>query len=125
MRNISVTAIILASVLLGAAGQIALKLGAATPAFAASINSGNLPAIIGRIILTPGIVIGLTLYGVSTLLWLAVLARTELSYAYPFISIGFIVTTLFGWWALNESISLVRLAGVALIIAGVILVARS
>lgn len=125
MRDISVTAMILASVLLGAGGQIFLKLGASSPGFAGTLGSGNLLALALRIVSTPGIVIGLVLYGISTLLWLGILARTELSFAYPFISIGFVVTTLFGWWALDESVTIYRLLGVSLIILGVVLVARS
>lgn len=116
---------ILASVLLGAAGQIFLKLGASSPGFAGSLGSGSLFTVVLRVVSTPGIVIGLVLYGISTLMWLGILARTNLSYAYPFISIGFVVTTLFGWWFLHETISLQQLLGIALIIGGVVLMAGS
>lgn len=116
---------ILVSVLLGAGGQICLKLGASSPGFAGTLGSGNFLALALRIISTPGIVIGLVLYGISTLMWLGILARAELSFAYPFISIGFVVTTLFGWWVLDESVTIYRLLGVCLIILGVVLVARS
>jgi len=112
-------------VLLGAAGQILLKLGASNPALAGSLGSGDWPGFVMRALMTPKVVLGLALYAGSTILWLVVLARTELSYAYPFISLGFLITTLFGWLALGEAVSAYRLAGVALIISGVILVARS
>lgn len=125
MRNLSETTLILTSVLLGAAGQIAFKLGASNPALAGQLNVGNWQGFFLRAALSPGILLGLTLYGLSTLLWLMMLARSELSYAYPFISIGFVVTLLYGWLALGEAISLTRVVGVALIIAGVVAVSRS
>ncbi len=125
MRSIGEMTTILICVLLGAAGQILLKLGASNPALAGSLGNGDFPGFVIRALLTPKVVLGLMLYAASTVLWLVILARSELSYAYPFISIGFVVTMLFGWMALGEAMSVYRVAGVALIITGVILVARS
>ena len=125
MRGTGGALAILVCVMIGAAGQIVLKLGVSNPALAALLDSGKYPEFLLRTLLSPLVLAGLFLYAMSTVIWLAVLARSELSFAYPFISIGFVVTTLFGWLVLAESMSPGRLAGVALIIAGVLLVARS
>ena len=119
------TATILLCVLLSAAGQIALKLGASSPALSALLGSGNFQGFVVRALLSPMVFVGLLLYAASTVLWLFILARSELSYAYPFVSIGFVITTLYGWQFLGESLSAGRVGGVVLIVAGVILVARS
>ena len=60
----------------------------------------------------------------SAAIWLLVLARVEVSFAYPFVGIGFIVTMVLGWWLMGDSIGLQRLAGTLLITAGVVLIAR-
>jgi drug/metabolite transporter (DMT)-like permease len=125
VRGTGAALAILACVLIGAAGQIVLKLGVSSPAFGALLNEGKYPEFLVKTLLSPLVLAGLLLYAASTVIWLAVLARSDLSFAYPFISIGFVVTTLFGWLALGEAMSPGRLGGVALIIAGVVFVARS
>lgn len=125
MHSMKETSMILLCVLLGAAGQIAFKVGASSPALGAMLGAGRWTEFLLRVLFSPLVLVGLTLYGISTLMWLAILSRSDLSYAYPFISIGFLVTTAFGWLALGEHLSVARLAGVILIISGVVLVARS
>jgi drug/metabolite transporter (DMT)-like permease len=116
---------ILFCVLLGAAGQILLKVGASNPALVAHLGSGNLMGFATRALVSPAVLAGFVLYAASAALWMVVLARSELSFAYPFISLGFVITATYGWLALNESLSLVRVAGIAMIILGVLLVSRS
>lgn len=114
-------ALILSSVALSAVAQIAFKLGvSATP-------TDEVRAVLGpfAMLLTPGVLVGLTLYGVGTLLWLTALGRVELSQAYPFVGIGFALTTLAGWWLFGDSITIQRLAGIAFVVGGIILVAGS
>jgi multidrug transporter EmrE-like cation transporter len=53
-----------------------------------------------------------------------VLARTELSQAYPFVGLGIVLTSLFGYLLFNDTLSPTRLMGTAVVMAGVILVAR-
>jgi drug/metabolite transporter (DMT)-like permease len=72
---------------------------------------------------SPTILGGLALYGIGTLLWLNVLARIELSQAYPFVGLGIVLTGLFGHLLFNDAFSLMRLMGTAVVIAGIILVA--
>jgi drug/metabolite transporter (DMT)-like permease len=58
---------------------------------------------------------------IGTLLWLSVLYRMEVSRAFPFLSLGFILVMLASRFYLQEKISLSRWIGVGLIIAGIIL----
>ncbi|WP_455220393.1 4-amino-4-deoxy-L-arabinose-phosphoundecaprenol flippase subunit ArnF [Kaarinaea lacus] len=70
---------------------------------------------------------GLICYAVSMLFWMAALARYELSLAYPILSISYVLVYLGAiWWpGFNESVTLLRTAGIILIVIGVILVTRS
>jgi multidrug transporter EmrE-like cation transporter len=112
-------AFIIASVTLSAVAQIAFKFGVSSAAGQAGrLSLGALSAL-----LTPGVIIGLALYGVGTLLWLTALERVELSQAYPFVGIGFALTTLAGWWLFGDSLSTLRLVGIALVVGGIVLVA--
>jgi multidrug transporter EmrE-like cation transporter len=114
-------ALILVSVALSAMAQIAFKFGvSSTPTGAARAIFGPL-----AILLTPGVVTGLSLYGFGTLLWLMALRQVQLSQAYPFVGIGFALTTLAGWWLFGDDISAKRLTGIVLVVCGIVLVARS
>lgn len=73
---------------------------------------------------SPWVAGGLALYGGSALLWLGVLARWEVSKAYPLVGLGFVLTLLAGW-VIGEQVGVVRASGVLLIAAGVVLVASS
>jgi multidrug transporter EmrE-like cation transporter len=68
---------------------------------------------------------GLALYGVGNLLWLQVLARTSLSQAYPFVGMGFVITSLFGVLLFGETVTFMRGAGILLVTAGIYTIARS
>ena len=82
-------------------------------------------AFLVQALLSPWVVVGLLGYVLSTVTWLLVLARADLSVAYPFVSLAFVATSLYGYWALHEPLAPARLSGIALIIGGVFLVARS
>lgn len=61
----------------------------------------------------------------GTLLWLAVLYRMEVSKAFPFLSLGFVLVMLASRYYFKERISLSRWAGVVLIIAGIVMLAQA
>jgi multidrug transporter EmrE-like cation transporter len=75
--------------------------------------------------LSPPIWGGLALYGLSVALWIRVLSKLDLSVAYPFVGLGFLMTMAFGAIFLAENVSLTRIMGTALVAVGCILVARS
>lgn len=116
--------LILLSVLLSAFAQLFLKKGMlAVGHFEFAISNFLLVAF--KIALSPFVVLGLTCFAFSVALWLLVLSRVEVSFAYPFTSFGYVITTLFGYAVFNENLSLYRVAGIALICLGVSLVAKS
>lgn len=121
----STLALILVSVTLSACAQVMFKLGVSSTLGQSTPNSLLLPSTALSMLFRPGVLGGLALYGIGTVLWLAVLARTELSQAYPFVGFGFILTAVLGHLLFNETLSPVRLLGTALIVIGIILVART
>ncbi len=69
--------------------------------------------------------LGLFLFGLSALVWLVVLSRASLSFAYPFASLTYVLILLFDRFWLNESVPGLRWAGVAFIATGIIMVSRT
>ena len=63
-------------------------------------------------------------FGIATLVWFAVLAKSPLSLVYPLMSLSYVFGLVLARYCLGESISLVRWAGVGLICVGVALVTR-
>ena len=84
--------LILVSVTLSAVAQIAFKFGVSSdPGDGARALLGPLAKLV-----TPGVLVGLGLYAIGTILWLTALGRVDLSQAYPFVGVGFALTTLAG-----------------------------
>jgi multidrug transporter EmrE-like cation transporter len=115
--------LILISVGLSGLAQTAFKLGVTTlPVRLAMAGESSMLLAFAQ---SPAVIAGLAMYGVGTLIWLNVLSRLDLSLAYPFVGLSFLVTALFGHLLFHESFNAARLLGTGLVIAGVALVARS
>jgi len=117
-------ALLAAAVVLATLGQLLLKSGTnAVGQFAFTLENA-LPVGL-RIAMEPRIAGGVACYGVSLVFWLMALSRTEVSVAYPMVSIGFALNAALAWWLLGEAVTPLRLTGIAVIMIGVFLVARS
>jgi multidrug transporter EmrE-like cation transporter len=73
-------------------------------------------------IFQPFVFMGIACFAVSSVFWLVVLSRIELSLAYPLVSIGYIVVALFSSVFFGETITLIRCIGIITICAGVFLI---
>ena len=69
--------------------------------------------------------VALALYGGATLVWVAVLRHAPLNRIYPIMALSFVFTPLGGMVVLKEPISTHYWAGVALILAGLIVISRA
>ncbi len=116
--------LIMTGVLLNAAAQLFLKLGMKRIGHF-EFSLPELAGLMPKLALAPFIWGGLACYAVSVVLWCVVLSRVEVSFAYPMVSVGYIVALAFGWWLLGENVTPIRVAGVAVIILGVVLVSRT
>ncbi|MES2185633.1 MAG: SMR family transporter [Pseudomonadota bacterium] len=117
---------VLGGVVLNALAQLLLKAGA-TAVGPISLAAGG-PALWRTglaLAFQPFIAGGLACYVVSVVLWIVALSRLEVSVAYPLVSIGYVINALLAWWLLGENVNMQRWCGIAVIIVGVVLVARS
>jgi drug/metabolite transporter (DMT)-like permease len=102
-------------------GQFFLKLGASK---LGRVNTSNAVSHVLNILLTPDLLIGLTLYALSSVLFILVLTRVKLSVAGPAVSISYLFSVLMGYFFFQEKISPTHLVGLGLIVCGVILVVK-
>jgi drug/metabolite transporter (DMT)-like permease len=120
----SAIVLILGSVLLGVVGQLAMKAGL-NRLGALSLQEQGIVGVAWRLGLNPLIIGGLGTYAISVFFWLAALSRVELGYAYPFISLSYVLILMGSWAFFREEVSWWRALGVTAICLGVIVVARS
>ncbi|WP_041537664.1 EamA family transporter [Carboxydothermus hydrogenoformans] len=73
--------------------------------------------------LQPYIIFGFLFYAVSSILWMFVLSKVDLSLAYPMLSFGYVLVLVISKFFLHEAVSLQRWIGVFLICGGMILLA--
>lgn len=116
--------LILTSVAMSATAQILLKTGMSGLPVAAALASGRRADAALAIGTSLWVVGGLALYFLSALVWLLVLARVQVSFAYPFVAMGFVLTMVLGWLLLGDSLGPQRIGGTLLIALGVVLIAR-
>jgi drug/metabolite transporter (DMT)-like permease len=123
--SLPVLVTILVSVLLSALAQIALKAGMSRPEIAQAIAEGAPATIAASIATQPFVILGLAAYGLGAVVWLFVLSRIDVSLAYPFVSLGIVVTMLLGMLVFGEVITAMRAVGAAFIIVGIVMLAWS
>jgi drug/metabolite transporter (DMT)-like permease len=75
-----------------------------------------------QVLTSPWIVSGVFLYGLATLLWLAVLSRLPLSTAYPLQSLAYVFALLLAWLLFGEAVPPNRWIGTGIILAGVFVI---
>lgn len=115
--------LILVSVLLNCSAQIFMRKGMLSVGEVG--NVGELLSAIPSMLINPFLWGAMFCYAISILLWMVVLSRVEVSYAYPFLSIGYVLSAVIGYLWFSENISPIRIAGIVVICIGVILISRS
>ena len=121
--NLMIFLVIMATIVLTAGAQLALKL--AVGGLGQDVRLfDSWPVFLG-VLFAPGTIFAMLIYGLSIVSWLWVLSRIDLTVAYPFLGLSFVVAMFFGAWILDETVTPSRLIGTLLIFAGCVLVARS
>jgi len=116
--------LLLVSVFLGAIGQLCAKKGVMNIG-QVYLNPSKIVGITFKFFSNPLILIGLFAYLIGSVIWLTALSRTELSFAYPFVSLTYVLVFIGSWFFFGESINLLRCLGLVLIICGVFFISLS
>ncbi len=112
--------LIFVSVTLSALGQTLFKTGAGRVRFG---DGAGLLGKVAAMLFSPWVLAGLAAYGVGTVLWLFALRRIDLSLAYPFVALSFLMVAASGVLLLGEPMTLAKALGLALIVTGLAVLA--
>jgi multidrug transporter EmrE-like cation transporter len=123
MNAISLS-LLMTGVLLNAGAQLLLKAGTNSVG-AFEYSAANIVPIGWKLATEPHIVGGLGCYVISVVVWIMALSRVEVSIAYPLLSVGYVVNAIAAYYLFGEAVTPMRLTGIAIIIVGVWVVARS
>lgn len=115
---------ILFTVLTNAAAQLMLKQGM-TVIGPLNITADNAFWRILQIVFQPWVFAGLLMFVISMASHLFVLSKVDLSFAYPFLSLAYVAVAIFAFFIFKEDLNHWRIAGIAFICFGTILIAQS
>jgi drug/metabolite transporter (DMT)-like permease len=124
MVKYAVLILILLDVFLNVTGQLSLKYGM-TKIGNFSLSLSTVPPVFLKAATNLHVLFGLLCYGLGFMVWLIVLSKAEVSYAYPLISLGYILTAILAWALFGEALNENRLVGILTICLGVFLIARN
>jgi drug/metabolite transporter (DMT)-like permease len=117
-------AMILFTVVTNAAAQIMLKKGMmAVGSLNAAAN--GLVGTVFSILFNPWVFAGLSMFVVSMASHLFVLSRVQLSFAYPFLSLAYVIVAAYAFFIFGEDVGMARIAGIALICLGTVFISLS
>lgn len=119
MNAVSFSLIII-GVALNAAAQLLMKAGTNAVGHFEFTRENILP--IGWKLATEWhIVTALVCYAVSVIVWILALSRVQVSIAYPMLSLGYVVVAVATWWLFGEPLTPTKIAGIGVIILGVVI----
>ncbi len=122
MKATTVALFLAIAISLGAFGQISLKYGMRQVELGA-VELGMTLRVV-RAVFTPYVILGLSLYAISSCFWLVVLSKWNLSYAYPMIAISYVGVVFLSRIFFHDQVTPVQWVGIVLMVTGLVLVAH-
>ena len=117
--TIASVGLLLFAVVSAATGQVMLKHGMQVATARAAHSGGSLAL---RAATSPWVLLGLVVFGVSAVAWLAALSRVPLSVAYPFNALGYLGILTASVLVLHERSNILTWVGSLLVVSGLIIV---
>ncbi|MBV7537487.1 EamA family transporter [Duganella sp. sic0402] len=114
---------IVATIALTVFGQIAIKMQV-SKAGSLPADSGDKLLFLIKLLLNPWIIAAFAAAFLASVTWMGAMSKFQLSHAYPFMSLNFVIVLGLSAWLFHEPMSLTRMAGVALICIGTIVAAQ-
>lgn len=116
-------AIIMASIMMSSTAHVLLKKGAMSTS-ELTIGGQSLMMNVWVVATNPWVVGGMFLHVSALAIWMWALSRVDISFAYPFLAVGYVFVSLMAWQWLGESITTTRMLGMAIIIVGIVVLSR-
>lgn len=81
-------------------------------------------AYVAHLLINPWVLSGIIATFFAGVSWMLAMTKFEISYAYPFVSLNYIFVLMAGFLIFNESVSMEKVIGSALVILGIIVLAK-
>lgn len=118
----SVMILMFSAIALNVCGHLFLKAGMNK---VGAISVDQLVLSFGKIFSTPFVILGLLSYVSSVAMYMVVLSRIDISYAYPLMmGVGYVLIVLFSWQIFGEPFSAFKWIGITFILIGVVLLGK-
>lgn len=112
------------TILLTVYGQLAIKWQVNLAGAMPTDGQGKATFLL-RLLLNPWVISAIAAAFGAMLFWMMAMTKFELSKAYPFMALNFVLVGAASVWLFNEAPTLSKLAGVSLIVIGLIVMART
>lgn len=117
--------LVLICVFAGAAGQILWKHGMSNMEEISGVEDFAQVKTISNIFTNKYILLGIIFYGMALVLWLGAMSTLDVSFMYPMLSLGYVVTAILAFAFLGEHVGPMRWLGIALVVVGCFLITKS
>ncbi len=114
---------IFATILLTVYGQLVVKWQVAKAGVLPASLSAKIPFLV-NLVLNPWILSGIAGGFFALLCWLVAMTKFELSYAYPFMSLAFVLVLILSAVLFQEAVTVPKILGLLLVMAGIIVASR-
>jgi drug/metabolite transporter (DMT)-like permease len=118
-------AMILFTVVTNAMAQIMLKKGMLQLGPSLNLSANGVVGTVFGVVFNPWVFAGLSMFVISMASHLAVLSRVQLSFAYPFLSLAYVIVAAYAFFVFGEDVGAARIAGIALICLGTVFISLS
>ena len=110
---------ILLTILLTVYGQIAIKWQVLKAGALPEATSDKI-AFLLQLLLNPWIISAFAAALLASVFWMAAMTKLQLSHAYPFMSLAFVLILIASGLFFHEAITPLKIAGIVLIVLGII-----
>src|SRR5262245_39864763 len=118
-KHMIVYALLLIAICLTVTGEVLLKLGMNIVRVDVGAFTASLPVLL-RTFTEWRVILGFGLIFSGALFWLGVISRADFSFAYPLLALSYVVALLPARFVLHEEVTLNRILGAAIVVAGAI-----
>jgi len=109
----------------GAVAQILMKHGMSQVGEIGGVGNLTNPGTVYKIFTNAFVIGGLFLYAIAAFLWLGALSNLNVSFMYPLLSMGYVLAAVLGFMFLKDDITLLRWAGIGLVVGGCFIILRT
>lgn len=108
------------TILLTVYGQLVIKWQVAAAGEFPDTPSGK-ALFLARLLINPWVISALLAALGAVVAWMAAMTKLDLSHAYPFMSLAFVLVVAGSIWFFHEPLTLAKVVGLALICAGIVI----